>query len=167
MSRPGRKGLSLWSDYVWNWVFQSGSPTEKDNAGLDLLQRGAASPSSVLTLGSLPMDSWPQPGSPTPDPPSPTLISVCSPLPGPQDGLTLLTTSAPKFRFNAGSVGASHLLNGLWPWCSGSWVLFLAWPLIYHSLKLSYLLPYLLSPSSLWNASSVRTGGLPVLYCGS
>lgn len=39
----------------------------------------------------------------------------------------------------------------------------LAWPLIYHSLKLSYLLPYLLPASSLWNASSVRAGTLPPL----
>lgn len=75
-------------------MFQSGSSTEKDNAGLDLLQREAASPSSVLILGSLPMDSWPQLGSPTPGPSSPTLIPVYSLPPGPQDGLTLLTTSA-------------------------------------------------------------------------
>lgn len=39
----------------------------------------------------------------------------------------------------------------------------LAWPLIYHSLKLSYLLLYLPSASSLWNATSTRPGTLPPL----
>lgn len=73
-------------------MFRSGCTTERDNAGLDPLQRRAASPSSVLSLGSLPEDSWPQPGSQTPNP-SPC-IPVSSPLPDPQDGLNLPTTSA-------------------------------------------------------------------------
>ena len=82
------------------------------------------------------------------------------PLPlGPQD---FTHHFRPNFLFDAVSDGASHLLNG--PWRPGSRILVLAQPFIYHSLKLSYLLPYLLSASSLGNASSVRTGTLPLLY---
>ena len=141
MPRPGREGLCLWSAYVWSRVFQSGSPTEKET-----------------------MLGWTSSREELPHPPA------SSPCP------CLLTTSRPprwpdfthhfypNFHFDKVSSGASHLLNGLWPWHPGSWVLILAGPLIYHSLKLSYLLSYLLSASSLWNARSVRTGTLPLLY---
>ena len=67
-----------------------------------------------------------------------------------------------NFRFDTVSDGASHFLTEFW--CPRNRVLVLAEPFIYHSLKLSYLLPYLLSAFSLGNASSVRTGTSPLLY---
>lgn len=33
-----REKKPLWSNYIWNLVLQSGRPTGRDNAGLDLLQ---------------------------------------------------------------------------------------------------------------------------------
>ena len=51
-----------------------------------------------------------------------------------------------NFRFDAVSDGASHFLTEFW--CPRNRVLVLAEPFIYHSLKLSYLLPYLLSAFS-------------------
>lgn len=103
------------------------------------------------------------PGSLTPDPSSPTRLCLLTTSRPPRwPGFT--HHFCPNFRFHRGSNGASHFLNGLWPCHPRSWVLILAWPLIYHSLKLSYLLPYLLSASSLWNASLVRTGTSPLPY---
>lgn len=106
------------------------------------------------------------PGSLTPDPSSPTrprLLTTSRPPRWPD----FTHHFCPNFRFDRGFQRASHLLNGLWPCHPRSWVLILAWPLIYHSLKLSYLLPYLFSASSLGNASSVRTGTSPLPYPGS
>lgn len=160
--RPGRNGLSVVRLYLELGVPIWQPQRQRDNAGLDQLQRRAASPSSVLTLGSLPVDSWPHlalgshPFSPT----RPCLLTTSRPPRWPD----FTHHFCPNFRFEGGSNGASHLLNGPRPWHPGSWVLILAWPLIYHSLKLSYLLPYLLSASSLWNASSMRTGTSPLRY---
>lgn len=101
------------------------------------------------------------PGSLTPDPSSPThpcLLATSRPPRWPD----FTHHFRPNFRFDRGSDGASHVLNELWLWHPGSQVLVLAQPLIYHSLKLSYLLPYLLFASSLGNASSVRTGASPL-----
>lgn len=158
------KGLSLWSDYIWNWVFRSGSPTERERQ----CWAGPAPAKSRLTLQcphpGLPAYGQPAPpGSLTPDPSSPTrpcLLTTSRPPRWPD----FTHHFCPNFRFDRGSNGASRLLTGLWPCRPRSWVLILAWPLIYHSLKLSYLLPYLLSASSLWNASLVRTGTSPLLY---
>lgn len=87
-----KRPLSLWSDYIWNWVFRSGNPTERDSAGLDLLQRIATSPTAPNAWLPACRQLAP-PGSLTPDPSSPPPVPVCTPPPVPQDGLTLPTTS--------------------------------------------------------------------------
>ena len=143
-----KRPLSLWSDYIWNWVFRPGSPTERHNAGLGPPQRRAASPRlpahGQLALGWLP-DSRPFLSHPLP--------------PGSQD---CNRDFRPNFRFDAVSDGACNFLTEFW--CPRNRVLVLAQPFVYHSLKLSYLFPYLLFAFSLGNASSVRPGTLPLPY---
>jgi hypothetical protein len=160
VSRPGRKGLCRQT------ISGIGCPHLTAPQGETMLGWTSSSKSclalSVLTLGSLPADSWPQPGSPFLTLPPPPASQSAHHLQAPRKP-DFTHHFCPNFLFQGGSNGTFHLLTGLQPWRLRSWVLALAWLLIYHSLKLSYLLPYLLSVFSLWNASSVRTGTLSPL----
>lgn len=141
MARPGRKGLC-------------GQTISEIGCSNLAVPQGETTPvwtcarRSCLTLGSLPVDSWPQPGSPFLIFPPPHLCPgrlTNSRPPGRPD---LPTTSAQTSSLKAVWMRLCTFQMGFSPGSRGL-ALALAWPLIYHSLKLSYSLPvYRLPPPS-------------------